>query len=350
MVREVPPADVQAKWPPRNSVNPVTAGPALNVISILFCVLAYIVVALRIYVRGWLLRSFGVDDWLILICLLPALALAVASFMCTSYGWGIHVWDQKPEWYSPSELLSWIIQLMYICNMFLTKVALLVSYLRFSRPGKFRLSVYAAIVVVTSWFIGSMITTIFECIPVQNFWLQRTYKGCPMNDDARLLACVLINIFTDFVVCLMPLRIVWQVKIATREKVVLYVLLSLGLVASIASIVRTIVMDKAITTFDITWWGYSVWIWTCIECDLAIICASVPCLRPLSKKFFFFLKTSSYGTRSGGSNAAETHRMDDFSKRSRRSVQEIGVRDEKHPEGRVGRLPSVIAESEESLV
>jgi hypothetical protein len=50
-----------------------------------------------------------------------------------------------------------------------------------------------------------------------------------MNDDARLLACVLINIATDFVVCLMPLRIIWQVKIAKREKAVLYVLLSLGL-------------------------------------------------------------------------------------------------------------------------
>jgi hypothetical protein len=158
------------------------------------------------------------------------MALAITAYMSTSYGWGIHAWDQKPEWYSSSELISWIIQLMYILNMFLTKVALLFSYLRFSRPGKFRWSVYAAIVVVSGWFVGSTVTTIFECVPVQNFWLQRTYDGCPMNDDARLLSAVLINIFTDFIVCLMPLRIVWQVKIAKREKVVLYFLLSLGLV------------------------------------------------------------------------------------------------------------------------
>ena len=157
------------------------------------------------------------------------MGLAIAAFMATDYGWGIHVWDQQPEWYSPSELISWIIQLMYISNMFLTKIALLVSYLRFCRPGKFRISVYAVIVVVTGWFLGSMITTIFACWPVQNFWLQRTYDGCPMNDDARLLSCVLINILTDFVVCLMPLRIIWQIKIARREKVVLYILLSLGL-------------------------------------------------------------------------------------------------------------------------
>jgi len=137
--------------------------------------------------------------------------------MTTSYGWGIHAWDQRPEWYSPSELISWIIQLMYILNMFLTKVALLVSYLRFSQP------------VISGWFLGASFATIFECHPVQNYWLSRTYDNCPVNDTARLFASVLISIVTDFVVCLMPLRIIWNIKLPTREKVVLYFLLSLGL-------------------------------------------------------------------------------------------------------------------------
>jgi len=149
--------------------------------------------------------------------------------MTTSYGWGIHAWDQRPEWYSPSELISWIIQLMYILNMFLTKVALLVSYLRFSQPGKFRTSVYIVIFVISGWFLGASFATIFECHPVQNYWLSRTYDNCPVNDTARLFASVLISIVTDFVVCLMPLRIIWNIKLPTREKVVLYFLLSLGL-------------------------------------------------------------------------------------------------------------------------
>jgi hypothetical protein len=53
--------------------------------------------------------------------------------------------------------------------MFLTKVALLVSYLRFSRPGKLRVSVYVVIFVVCGWFAGSFFTTVFECYPVQNY-------------------------------------------------------------------------------------------------------------------------------------------------------------------------------------
>jgi hypothetical protein len=299
------------------------------------------------------------------------MALTIASSIAPSYGWGIHEWDQRPEWYSSSELISWIIQLMYILNMFLTKAALLVSYLRFCRPGKFRISVYVAIVIVCGWAIGAFVTTLFECFPIQYYWLSRNYDHCPMNDNARLLACVLTNIVTDFIVCLMPLRIVWHIKLPLREKVVLYVLLSLGLMyassiskkmmtmltcetsASIASIVRTIVMDQAITTFDIAWYGYSVWVWTCIECDLAIICASVPCLRPLSKKFFRFILFFATTLSSTDHAQSEVHNMENFPKKSARPGEQVAgtggdFGDNKIP--RLGVVPSVAGTSEESLV
>jgi hypothetical protein len=69
MVREDAPPHIMATWPAPNFVNPVTAGPALNVIAVLFMVLAYVFVGLRIYVRAYLLRAFGFDDWLMVLCL-----------------------------------------------------------------------------------------------------------------------------------------------------------------------------------------------------------------------------------------------------------------------------------------
>src|SRR6202000_1798296 len=57
--------------------------------------------------------------------------------------------------------------------------------------------------------------------------------------------------------------------------------------ATIASIVRTVVMADALTVYryDVTWMGYEVWIWLIVECNLAIICISVPVLRPLVRKY-----------------------------------------------------------------
>jgi hypothetical protein len=82
MVRVTPPDDVLASWPAPNFDDPVTEGVALNVIAIFFLVLAYIIVGLRIYVRAWILRSFGFDDWLMVICLVQFLVLGVSD-TCT---------------------------------------------------------------------------------------------------------------------------------------------------------------------------------------------------------------------------------------------------------------------------
>jgi len=56
--------------------------------------------------------------------------------------------------------------------------------------------------------------------------------------------------------------------------------------ASLASIIRTILMSRELETYDVTWIGWSIFIWTSIECDLAIICISLPVLRTVAKRFF----------------------------------------------------------------
>ena len=57
-----PPLDVIKSWPKPNYVNPETQGPGITISGITFMTLATILVMLRVYVRGWLIRSFGWDD------------------------------------------------------------------------------------------------------------------------------------------------------------------------------------------------------------------------------------------------------------------------------------------------
>jgi hypothetical protein len=46
-------------------------------------------------------------------------------------------------------------------------------------------------------------------------------------------------------------------------------------------------MADALTVYryDVTWMGYEVWIWLVVEGNLAIICISIPVLRPLVRKY-----------------------------------------------------------------
>lgn len=55
--------------------------------------------------------------------------------------------------------------------------------------------------------------------------------------------------------------------------------------------------------------GYNIWVWNAIEVNLAVICASVPILRPFAQKFLPYLgfrqSTNRYmsGTRLGDINS-----------------------------------------------
>ena len=77
--------------------------------------------------------------------------------------------------------------------------------------------------------------------------------------------------------------------------------------ATVASIVRTLVMARAIAVYlyDITWAGYEVWIWLIVECNLAIICISIPVMRALVRKY---APCISIGSRSSVSTSGNIFR------------------------------------------
>lgn len=58
-----PPLSVVVEWPPANYVDPVTRGPALLIVECIFNSLAWITLALRLYVRLGILRRSWWDDW-----------------------------------------------------------------------------------------------------------------------------------------------------------------------------------------------------------------------------------------------------------------------------------------------
>ena len=69
MVRPIPPESVLSTWPQPNFTDPQDHGPGLQIIAVVLFALVVIVVSLRIYVRAVLLRTFGIDDWFMAICL-----------------------------------------------------------------------------------------------------------------------------------------------------------------------------------------------------------------------------------------------------------------------------------------
>ena len=92
---QLPPISVIESWPTPNYVNPtVVRGPALIIVTCIFFPIAVLFIALRMFTRIRLMKTFGLDDAFLLVAIIPAGACAVlTSIAYVQWGWSRHIWD-----------------------------------------------------------------------------------------------------------------------------------------------------------------------------------------------------------------------------------------------------------------
>ncbi|KAK2053081.1 hypothetical protein LY76DRAFT_668682 [Colletotrichum caudatum] len=118
----------------------------------------------------------------------------------------------------------------------------------------------------SSWFI----------IPKVNVGGHRCYlrpvignRNC--LDEWLLLAAQSIStVATDVIVYLIPIPTLCRLRMPAAQRLVLIFLFSLGILVVVAG-----------ETYDVTWEGVDLWIWTTLEANLAVVCGCVPVLRRL---------------------------------------------------------------------
>ncbi|KAI5302802.1 hypothetical protein KEM55_000891, partial [Ascosphaera atra] len=127
---------------------------------------------------------------------------------------------------------------------------------------------------------------VFSCVPLRHEWGPEYPQGC-ISEAGRMMTATILGIFQDVVVLVLPMPTLLRLKLPKRERAVLVMLMSVGVVACAATIVRTYFMWRCVVeSWDISWWGYDCWLWNIVEINLSAICASVPTLRPLSHHIF----------------------------------------------------------------
>jgi hypothetical protein len=109
----------------------------------------------------------------------------------------------------------------------------------------------------------------------------------------------IINIATDFLLALLPLPLIWRLQLGIRTKAILVGILSLGVFACLAGIIKstynkTILKDPKRFVHD----GYSMW--NFIELNVGIIAASLPTLKPLFIHFLEVAKGTTSRTKVSG--------------------------------------------------
>ncbi|KAJ4992441.1 hypothetical protein SVAN01_02150 [Stagonosporopsis vannaccii] len=270
----------------------------LTQVGSLFAVTSIIVFS-RIYVRTCMIKSFGKDDWLILL----AYAFAAATFGVyveqTKVGMGRHMAVITMDKWKYREFLR-LRQVSSILASFgvaLVKISIAYFLLRLVVHRGYVWFLHGLnifMVLVTLACVGTLVSQtspfIWQCIPVEATWNMKLRPPPYGSGTAKCfspdtftnigLMNTIITIVTDFMIALLPIPLVWQLQLNLRSKISLMFVLSLGVFAAIAAIVKSEIQKTVFKDPD-PFVHDRFTLWRFIELDIGIIAASLPALKPL---------------------------------------------------------------------
>lgn len=266
--------------------------------------LSTIAVSLRLFCRIAYVNYVGMDDYFIVAAWVVTTGMGIMNIFHVSWGTGQHTQDVPLMIILIPTLKHWYAyQLVYPWALFFVKASILALYHRIFTQKNFRLTVYCVAAFVSSNTLVLFFVNAFECRNhPSRAWSPTFPQGCN-HLQASYLAMASINIFTDIVILVLPLRAFAQLNLHRKKRWALIGVFLTGTVAVIASIARLIALYIFTISGDIMYNAIFILLWSQIEVNVAIISASAPALRPIFNKVF---QTSSYNQPGayGGSHSA----------------------------------------------
>ncbi|KAF2186463.1 hypothetical protein K469DRAFT_630246 [Zopfia rhizophila CBS 207.26] len=275
--------------PPPLTAEQIAYTNADEILSITgsFFAAAAIVVLLRIYVRAFMLKVFGIDDWIMLFAMVLAAVTFACFFIETYYGLGKHfiVILSDPILYLHFARVLYVHAIIVMVGISAVKVSIAFFLLRLSTRTPYSRFLYG---MIAAWDIrlrpppfGTGDAKCYSMEVFRNLGL--------MNSS--------FNIITDFLFATLPVPLIWKLQLNLRTKISLVAVLSLGYFASAAAIIKAVLQWNVLT--DLDWTVHDAFnVWNYIEFTIGIIAASLPALKPLFNWFLETARAISSGGRS----------------------------------------------------
>ncbi|KAI0018114.1 hypothetical protein F4780DRAFT_752644 [Xylariomycetidae sp. FL0641] len=260
---------------------------------IVFLLMAWVCVSLRLYVRFKVVRAPGWDDFCVIFYMLSTTVGSIAILLSVKYGLGQHFLKLTQDQWVGYLKTFYVMNACYTLSTALIKEALLLQYLRVYDRGFFmHRTILFLIVFVALWGFAYCFLAWVPCLPVWEFWIADPGATCygygspnPIPFVATFESHTAINMVLDTLVLLIPLPLFWKEGTSSATRMRLVGLLSMGTIVIVIAIWRlqTIIEHQTATwpTRDPTWYGPITILLAILEVDAAAVCASVPIFWPV---------------------------------------------------------------------
>ncbi|KAJ5026088.1 hypothetical protein PSV08DRAFT_248054 [Bipolaris maydis] len=268
-------------------------------------VVALSVALLRCWVRLKIVKSFGRDDWVMISALVPTTACFLSYMTEVSLGLGSRVDILKANMSNYHKLLltRLLHQVFVVVALGLVKVSVCLFLLRLVMKKLYIRALWGIIIFIVVFTIGSVLS-IHGILPslyifLKHDWYFRFSSVFPSQQDGTILCVHRHSVLATQSVTASArfVRLDSSTEMVRRARFTLVAVLSVGILAAIAGIIRQV----SVGPLD-EYGAYSIWNFT--ELHLGIIAASLPALKPIFKKFIETIGTNIARTpRYGPSNS-----------------------------------------------
>ncbi|EAT78609.1 hypothetical protein HBI56_172300 [Parastagonospora nodorum] len=281
--------------PDRNAPLPLGNRPStVYGVTMPFHVLSLLAVIFRLHIRFRVVREPGLDDlWIVVAAIMKLVGLA-AFFGGLDEGIGKHIIFHL-DILQKTMIWFYIANSAYVTAAVCVKLSLLSQYLRIFRDGYRRRISLVLMILVSVWGAVFIFMAWFPCFPVSGYWDKSMsppakcygfgYRTLPEAKNT-LFAFSGSNMIFDVAVFLVPLTEYFRPGLKRKQILAMTGLFAFGSIVLLFAILRLwsgLKYNNTLVMYDFTWWISEVLIFSCLEIDFAIMCASMPIFWPSVK-------------------------------------------------------------------
>ncbi|KAI0458900.1 hypothetical protein F5B21DRAFT_527722 [Xylaria acuta] len=256
---------------------------ALIALSTILTSISFIVVVSRCIVRFLMIFNPGMDDYMILGALLFTVAYQATIYVINLHGgMGMPIMTLSSNEMTIFLKGTFAIEVIYYTIVFFVKSSIIFMYQRFAIWAIFKRLCFGTNILLATFYVVCIATTLGQCTPLEKAWdVTRTLPGRCINTTAFFYFTSGFNILTDVWILLLPIPTLRSLKISRHNRYVLYTIFGIGGFATATSCVRLYSIHIYTLAEDPFKDGVLVNLWSMVEVNIAIICASIPALKPL---------------------------------------------------------------------
>lgn len=181
-----------------------------------------------------------------------------------------------------------------------------------------------AFVVLTAF--SCVLATIFQCTPIYKAWEYPSVGRSCIQVNAMFYAHAGLDIFQDLIIYILPMKMLYRIQLPKRQKYALMFIFAVGGFVVVTGMIRLYYLQGAQSSKDLPCEFFSYIfslvfhsndslddnvggaIWSAIECNIGVVCASLPHFKTLFDRYFPSLMGRSHGASGQNGFSGGEHR------------------------------------------